>query len=272
MTDVSSAVKVNTNKIVFPTKPHETELNPKDMIIFGKEKCGKTTILSELPNCLIIDTENGSAMVEAMAVQVPKGVGPVTKMNWLKQVANQLKTEPHPYEYIAIDTLTEVDEWSEWSGTYRYMNTPQGASFNRVKDAKGNPIKYGEMLDPTSDEYESVHTIGEGFGYRWSRNEMMDIYNMFTDIPGIKCTIFVCHIEDKYLGNKDADAVREEQLALTGKIRKMLPRKVDVIGYVYNDKGTIKVSFTTNEEKVGGTRAKHLRGYNDVFDWKKVFI
>ncbi len=68
------------------------------------------------------------------------------------------------------------------------------------------------------------------------------------------------------------DVVIPKQLALTGKLRDILPRKVDAVGYVYNDKGTIKVNFTGTEEKVGGTRALHLRGYNDVLDWKKIFI
>lgn len=261
-----------SDQIILPTQPREAKINPNSILIFGKEKCGKTTILSKLPNCLIIDTEKGSDSIKSLCIQVPEDRGPVGKIQWLKKLADKLIEEGKPYDYIAIDTLTEVNEWAEWSGTYRYMNSTQGKSFNRVKDSRGNSIKGGEFLDPDSDDYESVHTLADGNGYRWSRNEVMEIFNKFQGAAK-KCVIFVCHIEDKFLGLKDsADTVVTKQLALTGKLRDMLPRKVDAIGYVYNDKGVIKVNFTGNEEKLGGTRAKHLIGYNDVFDWEKIFI
>ena len=36
------------------------EINMESCILFGLPKCGKTTLLSKLPNCLIIDTETAS--------------------------------------------------------------------------------------------------------------------------------------------------------------------------------------------------------------------
>lgn len=258
--------------IILPSKPHKAKLNAETMILYGKEKCGKTTALTSLPNCLIIDTEFGSNMIEALAIQPPKDAGPVSKMQWLKKLANKIIEDGKQYDYIAIDTLTEVNYWAEWSGTFRYMNSIQGKSFNRVLDSKGNPIKGGEFLDPQSDDYLSVHTLPDGNGYKWSREEVMNIYNLYEHIAR-KCVIFVCHIEDKYVGNKDTtDLVIPKQLALTGKLRDILPRKVDVIGHVYNEKGTIKVNFVGNEEKLGGGRAKHLHGYNDVLDWSRIFV
>jgi hypothetical protein len=260
------------NDLVLPTAPHKAEVNMNTCILFGKEKCGKTTALSQLPNCLIIDTERGSNKVEAMSIQVPQDMGPVSKMAWLRRLAEKLVAEGRPYDYVALDTFTEINEWAEWSGTFRYMNSAQGKSFNRVKDKYGNPQKGGDFLDPSSDDYQSVHSLPEGYGYRWSREEVMDIYKRFENVAK-KCVFYVCHIEDKYMGNRDTtDLVIPKQLALTGKIRDILPRKVDAIGYVYNEKGTIKVNFTGTEEKVGGTRAKHLQGYNDVLDWSKIFI
>lgn len=261
-----------TEEITLPTEKHKAELNAKTMILFGKEKCGKTTALSTLENCLIIDTENGTQLLEALALQAPEDKGPVSKMMWLKKVAEKLIADGRPYDYIAIDTLSEVDGWAEWSGTFRYMNSAQGKSFNRVKDERGNPIKGGAFLNPSDDDFLSVHTLAEGYGYRWSRNEMMNIFELFQKAAK-KCVIFICHIEDKFISLKDTtDTVAPKQLALTGKLRDVLPRKVDAIGYVYNDKGTLKVNFVGGEEKIGGTRAKHLIGYNDKLDWSKIFV
>jgi len=259
-------------EIIFPNKPHEPEINMSSCILFGKEKCGKTTALSELENCLIVDTERGSLKSRAKAIIVPEDRGPVGKINWLKKVAEKLISEGKRYDYVALDTLTEVNEWAEWSGTYRYMNSVQGKSFNRVKDAKGNPIKGGDFLDPADDDYQSVHTLPDGYGYKWSREEVMTIFNLFMKVAK-KCVIFVCHIEDKFIPLPDrTETVVTKQLALTGKLRESLPRKVDAIGYVYNDKGTLKVNFTGTEEKIGGTRAKHLTGYNGPLEWDKIFI
>ena len=147
-----------------------------------------------------------------------------------------------------------------------------GKSFNRELDARGVPIKGGPMLKPTDDNYESVHNIGEGYGYRWSREDSLRMFEKYIRVAK-KCVFFVCHVEDKYIGQKEStDVVAPKQLALTGKLRNILPRKVDAIGYVYNDEGTIKINFTGNEERVGGMRCKHLLGYNDVLDWNKIFI
>lgn len=255
------------DEIFLPTLPHEPEINASSLIIFGKEKCGKTTVLSQLENCLIVDTENGSMKVSATSIMPPKDRGPVGKMQWFKKLAEKLIAEGRPYDYVAIDTLSEVNEWSEWSGTWRYMNSAQGKSFNRVGGVKG-----GEMLDPSSDDYQSVHNLPEGYGYRWSRDEMLKVFEMFMGVAK-KCVIFVCHVEDKYIAQKEkVDEVPEKQLALTGQLRRILPRKVDAIGYVYNQDDVLMINFSAAEDKLGGTRAKHLIGYNGPLDWKKIFI
>ncbi len=260
------------DELVLPTEVSDSQKNVSSMIIFGKHKVGKTTALSQLPNCLIIDTEKGTTNVKALKIEVPYEKGPVGKMQWLNKLIDKL-VENCPYEYVALDTATEVNDWSEWSGTIRYMNSPQGKSFNREKDEKGNAIKDGEFLPPDDPEYMSVHTLGQGYGYRWSRDEFLRVCDKMLKIK-CKCVFFICHVEDKYIGDKekaDGEAVTK-QLALTGAIRNILPRRVGAIGYVYNDKGTIKINFTGSEEKVGGARADHLKGYNNVLDWSKIFI
>jgi hypothetical protein len=255
------------NIFELPTELTTPEINMQSCILFGLPKCGKTTLISKLPNCLIIDTENGSDKISGLIKKVPDDRGPVGKMKWLDEFADYLIAQGRPYDYVAIDTFSEVNDMAEWSGTYRYMNSPQGKSFNRVDGEKG-----GTMLKPLDDAYESVHTIGEGFGYRWSREDTLRVFEKYTKVAK-KCVFFICHVEDKYIALKEnTDVLVPKQLALTGKLRNILPRKVDAIGYVYNDEGTIKVNFTGSEERVGGSRAVHLQGYNDVADWSKIFI
>lgn len=260
------------NDFELPDSLSTPEVNMQSCILFGLPKCGKTTLLSKLPNCLIIDTENGTNKISALVKKVPEDRGPVGKMKWLDEFADFLIAKGKPYDYVAIDTFSEVNDMAEWSGTYRYMNSVQGQKFNREKDSDGEPIKKGPMLKPTDPDYESVHTIGEGFGYRWSREDTLRVFEKYMKVAK-KCVFFVCHVEDKFMAIKEnTDVLIPKQLALTGKLRNILPRKVDAIGYVYNDDGVIKVNFTGSEERVGGSRAAHLQGYNDVADWNKIFI
>lgn len=250
-----------------PKEKSTPTTNMESCILFGLPKCGKTTLLSKLPNCLIIDTEEGTNKISALVKKVPSDKGPVGRMKWLEDFADYLIAQGKPYDYVAIDTFSEVNDMAEWSGTYRYMHSIQGRSFNRVDNIKG-----GEMLKPSDNSYESVHTLGEGYGYRWSREDTMRVFEKYMRVAK-KCIFFVCHVEDKYVGQKEnTDVIIPKQLALTGKLRLILPRKVDAVGYVYNEDGVIKINFTGNEERVGGNRCPHLQGYNDVADWSKIFI
>lgn len=264
------------NPFELPTEKTTPTINMQSCILYGLPKCGKTTLLSKLENCLIIDTENGSNKISGLIKKIPDNVGPVAKMRWLEDFADYLIAQGKPYDFVALDTLSEVNDMAEWSGTYRYMNSTLGQKFNREKDELGKPIPKGAMLKPHDIDYESVHTIGEGYGYRWSREDTLRVFEKFTRVAK-KCVFFVCHVEDKYVGGGDSRITLQEkvvprQLALTGKVRDILPRKVDAIGYVYNEDGVIKINFTGNETRVGGNRCPHLQGYDDVASWEKIFI
>ena len=52
------------------TKIKASRKSPKNMIIYGAPKIGKTTVLSQLDDCLILDLEDGSDMVDALKVKV----------------------------------------------------------------------------------------------------------------------------------------------------------------------------------------------------------
>ena len=80
-------------------KVKATRKSPKNMVIYGPPKIGKTTALSQLDDCLIIDLEDGSDMVDALKVQV-------NDLSELTEVGKAIMKEGRPYKYIAIDTIT----------------------------------------------------------------------------------------------------------------------------------------------------------------------
>jgi hypothetical protein len=252
------------SKIVLPTKTSPAKsTNPETLILYGKPKVGKTTSVAQLKNVLIIDVEKGSAFIEGMIMQPPENKGPVGKFKWLKELAATIKEAGKPYDYVAIDTLSQLDTDAEWVGTFNYMHSPTGKKFNR--DSNGN------ILKPTDPGYESVLTLGNGYGYRYTREAIMDIYDTLKDL-GKVCTIFICHVADKMIANKNGEEVMIKDLALVGKTRDVIPRLSDAIANVWNEEGELMISFIGDNEKIGGVRAKHLLGYKGKLDWNKIFI
>ena len=56
--------------LVLPTEKTKSKVeNPRFLIIYGKPKSGKTTLVSELEGNLIIDLEGGSEYMNALSIQ-----------------------------------------------------------------------------------------------------------------------------------------------------------------------------------------------------------
>ncbi|MGL5753418.1 MAG: AAA family ATPase, partial [Paraclostridium sp.] len=73
--------------------------NPNKLIIFSPPKHGKTTLVSALDNCLLIDLENGSDYVSALKVKV-------NSLTELQELGTEIMKAGRPYKYVAIDTIT----------------------------------------------------------------------------------------------------------------------------------------------------------------------
>jgi hypothetical protein len=82
------------------------------MLLYGPPKVGKTTMLSKLKDCLIIDTENGTNMIG----------GYIHKVNNRKELISLVKEakEKHEYKYFAIDTIDKIVDWAEKSVCQEY--------------------------------------------------------------------------------------------------------------------------------------------------------
>ena len=80
-------------------------VNPSIMLLYGAPKVGKTTMLSQLDKCLIIDTEKGSHMVE----------GHIVEVNSREDLIEVLKKANggHDFRYIALDTIDKIVDWAE---------------------------------------------------------------------------------------------------------------------------------------------------------------
>ena len=118
-------------------------LNPKVLLLYGAPKVGKTTMLSKLDNCLIVDTEKGTHMIEAY----------VQEVNNREELIQTLKDamEGHEFKYIAIDTIDKVVQWAEHAVCAEY-------------------------------EVASIADLTFGKGYALAREKVMNTINAFRDI------------------------------------------------------------------------------------------
>ena len=124
-------------------KRKPVSLNPKILLLYGAPKVGKTTMLSQLDNCLIIDTEKGTHMIEAY----------VEEVNNRQELIETLKSaiEGHEYKYIAIDTIDKVVQWAEQAVCAEY-------------------------------EVASIADLTFGKGYALAREKVMNTINAFRDV------------------------------------------------------------------------------------------
>lgn len=229
-------------KIVLPKEKIKAERqSPSELILFGKPKVGKTTALSLLDDCLIIDLEKGTKSIDAMKVYA-------NDISQLKEIVVEIHKSENKYKYIAIDTLTKLESWCEWEATEDYMKTTIGKKFNR--DSQGN-------IKPRKD-WESVLTLPQGSGYYYLRESMKKWIERFRKIS--ENLILVCHTKDKYINDMGKE-MQINSIDLTGKLASIVSADAQAIGFLTVDRktGDLLISFDSKLVE-GGTRSLHLTG------------
>jgi hypothetical protein len=135
------------SEVVLPKKRSAAlHKSPKNLIIFSKPKVGKTSLLAELDDCLILDLEKGSDYVDAMKMSV-------SSVEEIKAIGEQIKKEDYPYKYIALDTIKAGADGAlaADSGKAIYgsiLNLPNGAGYPYLRDAFTRVIEYVKTLAP----------------------------------------------------------------------------------------------------------------------------
>lgn len=242
--------------IVLPTEKVKAKVsNPRFLIIFGKPKSGKTTIVSELENNLIIDLEGGSQFLDALSVQARN----VADLGEIAAVIRQKNKECNGffYKHITIDNATRLEEMTLSYALTLYNQTPMGKSY------RGD-----------------VRMLPNGAGWFYIRQAVRKVIDMFREL--CEEFILVGHTKDK-LVNKEGEELSEMQLDLAGRLSDIICGEADAIGYVYRKKNQTLISFQGGENNIVEARAPHLRGKTVVIaesdesgkittDWNKIYL
>lgn len=213
--------------------------NPKNLIMFGLPKAGKTTLLSMLPKCLIIDLEDGTRYVDSYNIKAKNH-------KELFMIAKELGQNPGQFDYVALDTITALEDIALPYANQLYRDTTMGKNW---------------------DPNESVLKLAQGAGYLYQREAMQKIISWFEKVaPNI---ILVGHVKETAM-NEDTTEMSVKTLDVTGKLSRILPANSDAIGYIYRDieENQVKINFGDNSSVLTGARMPHLSGKTIVLSEK----
>ena len=221
--------------IVLPKEKNKPKINnPRFLILYGKPKSGKTTLVSQLENCLIIDLEGGSEFLEALSVQA-------RTINDLGEISRAIQeqitaTGKKPYKYITIDNATRLEELCLGYAKTLYQLTPIGKSYNG----------------------DDVRTLPNGGGYMYLRQAVRKVLDMFRNLTDN--FILIGHVKEKMI-NKEGEELSEMALDLVGKLGDITCGEADAVGYIYRKKNETIISFEGGDgNTIREARAPHLRG------------
>mgnify|MGYP003140504812 FL=1 len=214
------------------TKRKVVSTNPSVLLLYGAPKVGKTTMLSQLNDCLIVDTEKGSRMLEGYIAEVN------TRDELIDTLIELKESKDVKYKYVALDTIDKITEWAE----------------KRVC------------------EEENVRAIGDlafGKGYGMVREKVVQTVEAFRNVT--EHLIIIGHRKVAYAVTDGSTIVIPESLDLTGKLKNVIMSGADAIGYVYRNEDELMVSFKANEAIEAGSRCPHLKGKEMKFEWKNIY-
>lgn len=103
-----------------------------------------------------------------------------------------------------------------------------------------------------------VTTIPRGAGYKYLRDAVKKVIDMFKDL----CDEFILvgHVKDS-ITEKDGEEVNAKEIDLVGKLGKIICGMADAVGYVYRKGNETHLSFKGGEgETIMEARAKHIAG------------
>lgn len=242
-----------------PTVPSKAlDQSPFNLVIFSKPKTGKTSLLAGLPNCLILDFEKGSKYVEALRVHVES-------IQQLSEVGRAIEEANYPYDYVAIDTITALEDMCVGYAEILYSRSPMGKKWF---EPGGGKEKYGNIL-----------SMPEGAGYNWLRQAFSKVIELVEKFA--PKMILSGHIKDIFL-TKDDNKFSAAELDMTGALKRIVAAKSDSIGYLMRKGNKNIISFKTADEVICGARPEHLSNQEIVISekidgkiytyWDKIFL
>jgi len=227
-----------------PKKKEKELTDASKLVILAFPKTGKTSLIARLDDCLVLDLEGrmknyGGTYWDLKEIAVEQGIS-VSDAFFvaMKSLLTKVKENKGPlYKYLAIDTITVLEDVAKDLALKMYKETPMGKAF------KGS----------------DVTLLPRGAGYGYLRNAFKKIYQTLEPVYS-KCLIMLAHPKDSSI-MKNGENLQATDIALTGTLKNILAADVDAIGLLYRQKNTNTniLSFKKTERDLfTGTSVEHL--------------
>lgn len=252
-----------------PTSVEKKENLIKRLLIISHPKIGKTELCTKLPGNYILNYDDslahfGATGVDINAYAFSEGIGPISATKRIAMALTEEKKANNgvcPYDYITLDTVTDLERICEPYAKKLFQNTPQGSDFT------------GNLL--TDLEY--------GAGYLKLRDAFNEILRLFWNLPN-KALILTGHLRESSVKTRGS-TVAAIDIGLTGKLKSIVSQKCDAIGTLYRstekDNVNILSFITRNDDLVTGARPAHIankefeisefKNGNLITHWEHVF-
>lgn len=241
-----------------------TEVNPRTLVLFGHTKQGKTTLVANLADNLIIDLEGGTRYYDCIKIDVPDMAEVMAETQWevLKNIITELKEYKkehgkNKYKYITVDTVGDLEKVTMPLAIAMHKAEPRNKNF------VGNDLR----------------TVPNGAGWLPIRKAFFQVIatlELYCDT-----VILVAHTKDKTI-TRNGSEMSVTDIAVSGKMSQMLAANADAIGLVYRKDNKTIVSFKSSQLIVAGARVEHVKEKEIVlaetdengvfsFHWDEIF-
>jgi hypothetical protein len=224
--------------ITLPTaKIAPVSQDPKNLILFGAPKVGKTTLLSTLPNLLLLDLEAGADYISAMKIKAES-------LADIQEICREIKKAGCPYDFIAIDTVTALAEMVKPFAIKNFLALDEGEKYLAKLKIQGK-----------SEKDINLEALPFGRGYQLITEALTKVINMIASVT--RHVIIVGHVK---LSKIDDDAAGDvtKSLDLVGKAKRLLAATSDAIGYISRDENSNLVIDFRSDAVECGARPSHL--------------
>lgn len=195
--------------------------DPPRVLLYGPEKAGKTTLASEFPDPVFLQTEEGNG---TLALDT---FGKLTSYADVMDAIGTLYTEAHEFRTLVVDSVTALQ-------TLVYAET-------------------GERGDDKGNKKQRIEDFGYGKGYVYALavwQELIDGIMALRRDRGMG-VVLIAHSKIERFDDPETVSYSRYEIDLHEKARDLLKREVDVVLLLKPD-----VTIKTEEQGFNKTRAR----------------